>query len=150
MKFYYRSSINEEDKFTIWQNGLKERLHLTESLFLKNSSAGIVYWSFLRYVSLFRFLIIHSIPLPLRLFSVFFLEDKKSAPDVFSGCSFIPCAHFKTSSVMLSYDISSRWSSHFGVKRHVFQLFSTVKVNIVAKILQSTYLCVIFHVKLKK
>ena len=43
MKFYYRSSINEEDTFTIWKNGLKERLHLTESLFLKNFSAGTVY-----------------------------------------------------------------------------------------------------------
>ena len=36
-------TLNEEDTFTIWQNGLKERLHLTESLFLKNSSAGTVY-----------------------------------------------------------------------------------------------------------
>ena len=28
-----------------------------------------------------------------------------------------------------------------------FQLFSTIKVNFVAKIMQSAYLCVIFHVK---
>ena len=28
----------------------------------------------------------------------FFLEDKTSAPDVFSSCSFIPRAHFETSS----------------------------------------------------
>ena len=49
------------------------------------------------------------------------------------------------------YDvISSRWSSHFGVKIHVFQLLSTIKVNLVAKIMQSAYLCVIFHVKHKK
>ena len=39
---------------------------------------------------------------PLRFFWVFFLENKTSAPDVFSGCSFIPCAHFKTSLVMVS------------------------------------------------
>jgi len=31
-----------------------------------------------------------------------------------------------------------------------FQLFTTIKVNIVAKITQSAYLCVIFHVKQKK
>ena len=31
-----------------------------------------------------------------------------------------------------------------------FQLLSTVKVNIVAKIIQSAYLCAIFHVKDKK
>ena len=32
----------------------------------------------------------------------FFLEDKTSAPDVFSSCSFIPCAHFETSLVIIS------------------------------------------------
>ena len=31
-----------------------------------------------------------------------------------------------------------------------FQLLSTVKVNLVAKIMQSAYLCVIFHIKHKK
>ena len=31
-----------------------------------------------------------------------------------------------------------------------FQLFSTIKVNRVAKIMQSAYLCAIFHVKHKK
>ena len=31
-----------------------------------------------------------------------------------------------------------------------FQLFSTIKVNLVAKIMQSAYLCVIFYVKHKK
>ena len=31
-----------------------------------------------------------------------------------------------------------------------FQLLSTTKVNLVAKIMQSAYLCVIFHVKHKK
>ena len=34
----------------------------------------------------------------------FFLEDKTSAPDVFSGCLFIPCAHFETSSVFVSFN----------------------------------------------
>ena len=33
----------------------------------------------------------------------FFLDDKTSEPDVFSSCSFIPCAHFETSLVMVSY-----------------------------------------------
>jgi len=31
-----------------------------------------------------------------------------------------------------------------------FQLLSTIKVNLVVKIMQSVYLCVIFHVKHKK
>ena len=31
-----------------------------------------------------------------------------------------------------------------------FQFLSTIKVNLVAKIIQSTYFCVIFHVKRKK
>ena len=31
-----------------------------------------------------------------------------------------------------------------------FQLLSTIKVNLIAKIMQSAYLCVIFHVKFKK
>ena len=49
------------------------------------------------------------------------------------------------------YDvISSRWSSQFWVKIHFFQFLSTIKVNLVAKIMQSAYLCVIFHVKHKK
>ena len=30
-----------------------------------------------------------------------------------------------------------------------FQLLSTIKVNLVAKIMQSVYVCVIFHVKQK-
>ena len=43
-------------------------------------------------------------PPPHEVFLTFFLEDKTSAPDVFSSCSFIPCAHFKfeTSLVMVS------------------------------------------------
>ena len=43
--------------------------------------------------------------------------------------------------------ISNRWSSHFGVKIHVFPLLTTIIVNLVAKMMQSGYLCVIFHVK---
>ena len=31
-----------------------------------------------------------------------------------------------------------------------FQLLSTIKVNFAAKLVQSVYLCVIFHVKYKK
>ena len=49
------------------------------------------------------------------------------------------------------YDvISSRWSSQFWVKIHVFQLLSTIIVTLVAKIMQRAYLCVIFHLKHKK
>ena len=63
---------------------------------------------------------------PMR-FLIFFLDDETSAPDVFSSCSFIPRAHFKTSLVMVSYYgyaiISSRRSSNFWVKMHVFSTF---------------------------
>ena len=38
----------------------------------------------------------------------------------------------------------------FGGKYMFFKLFSTIQVNLVAKIMQSAYLCVIFHVKHKK
>ena len=38
-----------------------------------------------------------------KLFLSFFsIEDKTSAPEVFSSCSFIPGAHFETSLVMVS------------------------------------------------
>ena len=40
---------------------------------------------------------------PLKLFLSFLLEDITSAPDVFSSCSFIPRAHFESSSVMVSF-----------------------------------------------
>ena len=52
-------------------------------------------------------------------------------------------------SMVTRYDvISSRWSSHFERKCvFSFQLFSTIKVNLVAEIMQSAYLCVIIHVK---
>ena len=76
-----------------------------------------------------------------------------SAPDVLSSCSFIPRAHFETDycwsvAMVTGYDvISSRWSSHFWLKIYVFQLLSTLKVNLVAKMMQSAYLCVLFHLK---
>ena len=40
---------------------------------------------------------------PLKVFLTFLLEGKTSAPDVFSSCSFIPRAHFDSSSVMVSF-----------------------------------------------
>ena len=51
----------------------------------------------------------------LRFFSVCFLEDKTSALDVLSNCSFIPLALFESSvSTVTRYDvIRRRWSSHF-------------------------------------
>ena len=49
------------------------------------------------------------------------------------------------------YDvISSRWSSHFCLKMHVFSTFSTIKVKLGEKMIQSIYLCVILQVKHKK
>ena len=74
---------------------------------------------------------------------------------MFSSCSFIPHAHFETNLVMVSYyDCKiwrgSRWSSHFWVKMRVFKPLSTIKVNLVDKMIQSTYFCVILHVKREK
>ena len=40
---------------------------------------------------------------PLRFLVSFLLEDKTSAPDVFSSCSFIPGAHFESSSLIVSF-----------------------------------------------
>ena len=37
------------------------------------------------------------------VFLSFSFDEKTSAPDGFSSCSFIPCAHFETSFVMVSY-----------------------------------------------
>ena len=39
---------------------------------------------------------------PPKVFLSFFLEDKTSAPNVFSICLFIPCAHFEISLEKLS------------------------------------------------
>ena len=40
---------------------------------------------------------------PHNVFMRFFLEDKISASDVFSSCSFISRAHFETSLVMVRF-----------------------------------------------
>ena len=40
--------------------------------------------------------------------------------------------------------------ANFGLKYMLFQLISTIEINVVAKIKQSVYLRVIFHVKHKK
>ena len=69
-----------------------------------------------------------SLPPALWGFLSFFLDDKTSAPDVFSSCSFIPRAHLETSLRVMT---SSGCSSHFWVKMYVFQLFSTIKVRLV-------------------
>ena len=39
---------------------------------------------------------------PSEFFLSFFLDEKTSAPDVFTTCSFIPRAHFGTSLVIVS------------------------------------------------
>ena len=41
--------------------------------------------------------------LPLTFFSIVILDDKTSAPEVFSSCSFIPRAHSQTGLVMATY-----------------------------------------------
>ena len=71
-------------------------------------------------------------------FLSFFLEDKTSVPDVFSTSSFISRTHFETSLVMDSCYGYELWPHKY------------VKVTLVAKIMQSCYLCVVFHVKHKK
>ena len=49
------------------------------------------------------------------------------------------------------YDvISSRWSSHYWVKMHVFQLFSRIKEKRLDKMMQSNFLFVVLLVKRKK
>ena len=40
---------------------------------------------------------------PPKAFLTFLLEDKRLAPDVFTSCSFIPRAHFESSSVMVTF-----------------------------------------------
>ena len=89
---------------------------------------------------------------PPDVFLRFSLDGQTSAPDVFSRCSFFTDAHFETVFVIISYSCyeiwhhwSSRWSSHFWVKMHVFQLLSTIKVNLGNEMKQSTYLCVLFY-----
>ena len=48
-------------------------------------------------------------PPPASCLWVFFLDDKTSAPDVFSICSFIPRALFETSLGMVSYYCYEIW-----------------------------------------
>ena len=51
----------------------------------------------------------------------------------------------------MRYDvISSRWSTHFWVKMHVFLLFSRIKEKRLDKMMQSNFLCVVLLVKRKK
>ena len=57
---------------------------------------------------------------PPKVFLSFFLEDKTSAPDVFSSYSFIPCAHFNLSSVIISFYGYEIW----GHKEQVVKRFS--------------------------
>ena len=64
----------------------------------------------------------------------FFLEDKTSAPDIFSSYSFIPRANFETSLVMVrcyGYEIWRQkysWLRQFWVKVHVFSTFFKNKI----------------------
>ena len=91
-------------------------------------------------------------PPPQKVFLSFFLEYKTIAPDVFSSCSFIPRADFEMSLVMVScygFEIAGG-QANFWWKFMFFQLLSTIKANPVAKIIQTVYLCVIFHVKHQK
>ena len=97
-------------------------------------------------------------PPPLRFFLSFILSLRFiiSMPDVFSSCSFIPCAHFKTSLVMVSCYGYERWRH----KKQVVKPFSSantcfsstlsiIKVNLAGKIMRML-IYVIFHVKHKK
>ena len=64
----------------------------------------------------------------------FFLEDKTSAPEVFSSYSFIPRANFETSLVMVrcyGYEIWRQkysWLRQFWVKVHVFSTIFKNKI----------------------
>ena len=77
--------------------------------------------------------------LPLRVFLSFFPDDKTSAADVFSSSSYIS---------YYGYEI---WrQAIFEWKWMLFQLLSTIKVKLVDEIMQSAYLCIIWHVKNRK
>ena len=91
------------------------------------------------------------------ILSLFFLEDKTLAPDVFSTCSFIPRAYFETSLVIVRCYGYKIWRHKYKVVKPFlgenvcfFQLLSTIKANLVAKIVQSAYLYVTFYVTHKK
>ena len=90
------------------------------------------------------------------ILSLFFLEDKTLAPDVFSSCSFIPRAYFKASLVIVRCYGYKIWRHKYKVVKPFlgenvcfFQLLSTIKANLVAKIVQSAYLYFTFYVKHK-
>ena len=95
---------------------------------------------------------------PHKVLLSFFLEDKTSVPVVFSSCSFISRTHFETSLVMFSYYGYKIWRHKKRVVKPILGentcffnfLQQYIKVNLVAKTMQSAYLCVIFHVKYKK
>ena len=59
------------------------------------------------------------------VFWSFFLDDKTSAPDVFSSCSFIPHAHCETSLVIVSYYGYDRSTSVVRVQTITWQTFLT-------------------------
>ena len=91
------------------------------------------------------------------ILSLFFLEDKTLAPDVFSTCSFIPRAYFETSLVIVRCYGYKIWRHKYKVVKPFlvenvcfFQLLSTIKANLVAKIVQSAYLYVTFYVTHQK
>ena len=91
------------------------------------------------------------------ILSLFFLEDKTLAPDVFSSCSLIPRAYFEASLVIVRCYGYKIWCHKYKVVKPFlgenvcfFQLLSTIKANLVAKIVQSAYLYVTFYVKHKK
>ena len=85
-------------------------------------------------------------PFSLEYELVVFLEDKTSAPDAFCSYSFIPCANFETSLVMVScygYEIWRQkysWLSQFWVKIHVFSTFFKNKIMPSQKLLFPTVL----------
>ena len=99
---------------------------------------------------------------PPRVFLSFLLEDKTLASDVFGSSSFIPRAHFESNSLIVSFYGYEKWRHKLGVVKPLLwifkvqvwrvkvHVFSTIKVNLVAKIMQSAYLFAIFHLKHKK
>ena len=91
------------------------------------------------------------------ILSLFFLEDKTLAPDVFSSCSFIRRAYFEASLVIVRCYGYKIWRHKYKVVKPFlgenvcfFQLLSTINANLVAKIMQSAYLYVTLYVKHKK
>ena len=59
------------------------------------------------------------------VFPSFFLDDKTSAPDIFSSCSFIHHVHFETSLVIVSYYGYDRSTSVVCVQMKTWQTFLT-------------------------